>query len=144
MAVELLHVTFSFYAKYLEDRFFFLQKHTKSTLWAKSTALPAMMPKNAFHSNADFTLYCWVMLKSCYINWTQLVLHINTQHVDCLFTLFRYRFSGNNVVESGQVFDNVQGAAYFSQSSTGMGRVPSIAKRDSRRKSTEDINWAPP
>ena len=29
------------------------------------------------------------------------------QHVDCLFTKFKYRFSGNVFAKSGQVFDNV-------------------------------------
>ena len=30
------------------------------------------------------------------------------QHVDCLYTLFKYRFSGKVIAKSGQVFDNVQ------------------------------------
>ena len=29
------------------------------------------------------------------------------QHVDCLYTLVKYRFSGKIVVKSGQVFDTV-------------------------------------
>ena len=29
------------------------------------------------------------------------------QHVDCLYTLFKYRFSGKIVVKSGQVFETV-------------------------------------
>ena len=31
----------------------------------------------------------------------------NYQHVHCLYTLFKYRFSGEMVVTSGQLFDNV-------------------------------------
>ena len=30
------------------------------------------------------------------------------QHVDCLYTLFKYRFSGKVIAKSGQVLDNVQ------------------------------------
>ena len=30
----------------------------------------------------------------------------NYQHVDCLYTLFKYRFIGKVVFKSGQVFDN--------------------------------------
>ena len=50
------------------------------------------------------------------------------QHVDCFYTLFKYRFSWNIVVNSGQVFDNVQGAVYFNQRNRGMDRLLSIAK----------------
>ena len=35
------------------------------------------------------------------------------QHVGCLYTLFKYRFSGKIVVKSGQIFDNVQRAVLF-------------------------------
>ena len=31
----------------------------------------------------------------------------NYQHVDCLYTLFKYRFSGKTFAKSGQLFDNV-------------------------------------
>ena len=37
------------------------------------------------------------------------------QHVDCLYTLFKYRFSGKVIAKSGQVFDNVQRAVDFNQ-----------------------------
>ena len=32
------------------------------------------------------------------------------KHVDCLYTLFKYRFSGKVIAKSGKVFDNVQRA----------------------------------
>ena len=37
------------------------------------------------------------------------------QHVDCLYTLFKYRFSGKILAKSGQLFDNVQRAVDFNQ-----------------------------
>ena len=33
---------------------------------------------------------------------------LNYQHVDCLYTLFKYRFNGKIVIKSGQIFDNLQ------------------------------------
>ena len=51
------------------------------------------------------------------------------QHVDCLYTLFKYRFSGKVFAKSGQVFDNVQRAVDFNQRNKGMDRMPSIAKK---------------
>ena len=37
------------------------------------------------------------------------------QHVDCLYTLFKNRFSGKVVAKSGQVFDRVQKAVHFKE-----------------------------
>ena len=56
------------------------------------------------------------------------------QHVDCLYILFKYRFSGKVVVKSGQVFDNVQRAVDFNQRNKGVDRMPSIAKKRFLRK----------
>ena len=51
------------------------------------------------------------------------------QHVDCLYTLFKYRFSGKVIAQSGQVFDNVQRAVDFNHRNKGVDRMPSIAKK---------------
>ena len=56
------------------------------------------------------------------------------QHVDCPYTLFKYRFSGKVIAKSGQVFDNVQRAVDFNNRNKGMDRRPSIAKKRLLRK----------
>ena len=56
------------------------------------------------------------------------------QHVDCLYTLFNYRFSGKVIAKSGQVFDNVQRAVDFNHRNKGVDRLPSIAKKRLLRK----------
>ena len=56
------------------------------------------------------------------------------QHVDCLYTLFKYRFSGKVIAKSGQVFDNVQRAVEFNHRNKGVDRMPSIAKKRLLRK----------
>ena len=56
------------------------------------------------------------------------------QHVDCLYTLFKYRFSGKVIAKSGQVFDNVQRAVDFNHRNKGVDRMPSIAKKRLSRK----------
>ena len=55
-------------------------------------------------------------------------------YVDCLYTLFKYRFSGKNIAKSGQVFDNVQRAVDFNHRNKGVDRMPSIAKKRHLRK----------
>ena len=56
------------------------------------------------------------------------------QHVDCLYTFFKYRFSGKVIAKSGQVFDNVQRAVDFNHRNKGLDRMPSIAKKRLLRK----------
>ena len=56
------------------------------------------------------------------------------QHVDCLYTLFKYRCSVKVIAKSGQVFDNVQQAVDFIHRNKGVDRMPSIAKRLLRRE----------
>ena len=54
--------------------------------------------------------------------------------MDCLFTLFKYRFSGKVIAKSGLVFDNVQQAVEFNHRNKEVDRMPSIAKKILSRK----------
>ena len=56
------------------------------------------------------------------------------QHVDCLYTLSKYRFIGKIIAKSGQVFDNVQRAVDFNHRNKGVDRMPSFAKKRLLRK----------
>ena len=56
------------------------------------------------------------------------------QHVDCLYTLFKCRFSGKVIAKSGQVFDNLQRANDFNHRNKRVDRMPSIAKKKLLRK----------
>ena len=56
------------------------------------------------------------------------------QHVNCLYTLFKYRFSGKVIAKSGQVFDNVQRAVDFNHRNKGVDKMPSFAKNRLLRK----------
>ena len=56
------------------------------------------------------------------------------QHVDCLYTLFKYRFSGKVIAKSEQVFDNVQRAVDFNHRNKGVDRMPIIGKKRLLRK----------
>ena len=61
------------------------------------------------------------------------------QLVDCLYTLFKYRFNGKIVTKNGQVFDKIE-RAVFNQRHETVERMPSIAKkRLLRKKNTRDI-----
>ena len=53
------------------------------------------------------------------------------QHVDCLYTLFKYRFSGNDFAKSGQVFGNVQRAVDFNHRKKGRTECRALQKKES-------------
>ena len=61
----------------------------------------------------------------------------NYQHVDCLYTLFKYLSSGKVIAKIGQVFGNVQQAVVFNHRSKRLDRKPSIAKKRLLRKKFE-------
>ena len=56
------------------------------------------------------------------------------QHVDCLYTLFKYRFSAKIIAKIGNVFDNAERAISFNQRNRGVDKIPSIAKKRLLRK----------
>ena len=58
----------------------------------------------------------------------------NYQHVDCLYTLFKYCFIAKIVVKSGQLFDNLQRAVHSNQQNRGVDRMPSVSKKRLLRK----------
>ena len=58
----------------------------------------------------------------------------NYQHVDCLYTLFKYRLSRKIVIKTGQLFDKLQRVVQFNQQNRGVDRMPSIAKQRLLRK----------
>ena len=64
------------------------------------------------------------------------------QFVDCFYTLFKYRFSGNIIAKNGIVFDCVQRAVSFNQSNKALDRMPSIAKKRLLRKKFKSHLWS--
>ena len=69
----------------------------------------------------------------------------NYQHVDCLYTLFKYRFIGKIVIKSGQFFDNLQTAVHFIQKNRPeeWTECPALQRRNSWGKSARNVCWAP-
>ena len=56
------------------------------------------------------------------------------QLVDCINTLFKYRFDGKIVIKNDQIFDNVERAVQFNQRHKTVERMPSITKKRLLRK----------
>ena len=132
MAAILLQSIPSFYAKFSEKSFFISSTTYEKYIVCKDYCIAHHNEKTCFLPACNYHI---VLLG----NLQELLNKLDTfcftyQHVDCLYTLFKYRFSGKVIAKSGQVFDNVQRAVAFNHRNTGVDRMPSIAKKRLLRK----------
>ena len=127
MAAIMLQINPSFYAKILEKSLFIsatthekyivckdycIAHHNEKTCFLPACVYHTLLPGNVQELLKNLDTFCF----TC-------------QHVDCVYTLFKYRFSGKVVAKSGQVFGNVQRAVDFNHRNKGVDRMPSIAKK---------------
>ena len=127
MAAIMLQTIPSFYAK-LSEKSFFISATTYEKYIVSKDYYIAHQNEQTFFPACK---YHFVLLG----NVQELLKNLdafcfNYQHVDCLYTLFKYRFSGKVIAKSGQVFDNVQREVDFNHRNMGVDSMPSIAKRD--------------
>ena len=125
----------SFYAKFSEKSFFISASTYEKFIVCKDYCIAHHDDKTCFLPSCKYHI---VLLG----NVEELLRKLDTfcftyQHVDCLYTLFKYRFSGKFTTKSGQVLDNVQRAVDFNQRNKGVDRMPSIAKKTLLRKKYE-------
>ena len=132
MAAIMLQTIPSFHAKISEDsRFIFAVTYEKNIV-CKDYCI-------AHHDDKNCSLpacnYHFILLEE----FEELLHKLDTfcftyQHVDCLYTLFNYRFGGKIIAKTENVFDNVQTAISFNQRNRGVNKMPTNAKKKLLRK----------
>ena len=132
MAAIMLQAIPSFYTKLLEKSLFFSANTYEKHIVCKDYCIAHHDDKTCFLPSCKYH-------KIPHGNVEELLKKLDTfcftyQYVDCLYTLFKYRFSGKFIAKSGQVFDNVQRANDFNYRNKGVDRMPSIAKKRLLRK----------
>ena len=132
MAAIMLQAKPSFYAKISEKSFFISASTYEKFIVCKDYCIAHHDDKTCFLPACKYHIILLGKVE-------ELLKKLDTfrftyQHVDCLYTLFKYRFSGKVIAKSGQVFDNVQRAVDFNQRNKGVDRMPSIAKKRLLRK----------
>ena len=132
MAAIMLQTIPSFYAKFSDKSLFISATTYEKYIVCKVYCIAHHNEKTCFLPACK---YHFILLG----NVQELLKKLGTfcltyQHVDCLSTLFKYRFSGKVFVKSGQVFDNVQRAVDSNHRNKGLDRMPSIAKKRLLRK----------
>ena len=132
MAAVMLQVITSFYTNYSKTSLFISAQNYEKYIVSKEYCIACHDDKMCFLPKCRYH----IMLIG---NNKELLQKLdafcfNYQHVDCFYTIFKYRFIGKNLMKSAQVFDNLQRTVHFNQQNRGVERMPSIAKKRLLRK----------
>ena len=112
-----LFISATTYEKYIVCKDYWIAHHNEKTCFLPACKYHIVLLGNVQELLKKLNTFCF-----------------NYQHVDCLYTIFKYRFSGKVIAKSGQVFDNLQRAVDFNHRNKGVDRMPSIAKKRLLRK----------
>ena len=132
MAALMLQLIPSFYTNYSENSLLFSANRYEKYIVSKEYCIARHDDKMCFQPNCRAYFILIGNIKDLLKKLDAFCFYY--QHVDCLYTLFKYRFSGKIVVESGQLFDDVQRAVHFNHQNRGSDRMPMIAKMRLLRK----------
>ena len=132
MAAVMLQVIPSFYPNYSKNSLFISANTYEKYIVCKEYCIARHDDKMRFLPKCRYLIILIGNIKE--LPQKMDAFCFNYQHVDCLYTLFKYRFSGKAVLKSGQLFDNLQRAAPFNQQNRGVDRMPSIAEKRLLRK----------
>ena len=132
MAAVMLQVIPSFYTNYSKNSLFISANTYEKFIVSKEYCIAGHDDKMCFLPNCRYN----IIPKG---NITELLQKLdafcfNYQHVDSLYTLFKYRFNGKIIIKGGQLFDYLQRAVHFNQQNRGVERMPSIAEKRILRK----------
>ena len=132
MAAVMLQVIPSFYKSYSKNSLFLYANTYEKNIVCKEYCNARHDVKMCFLRNCRYHI---ILIGNIKEKLQKLdAFCFNYQHVDCLYTHFKYRFKGKNVIKSGQLFDSLQRAVRFNQQNRGVERMPSIAKKRLLRK----------
>ena len=141
MAAIMLQTNPSFYTKLSGKISLLLQIHMKESIGCrdyciahhddKTWFLPACRYHIILLENVEELLKKLIHFASPISTWTVCIHYSKIDSVE------------KSIAKSGQVFDNVRRAVDFNHWNKGVDRMPSIAKKDFRGKSSESINSAP-
>ena len=132
MAAVMLQVTPSFYTNYSKNSLFISANTYEKLIVSKEYFIARHDDKMCFPPNCRYHIILIGNIKELLQKLNAICF--NYQHVDCLYIVFKYRFSDKIVIKSGQIFENLQRAVHFNQQNRGVDRMPSIAKRRLLRK----------
>ena len=100
MAAVMLQVIASFYASYSKNSLFSSANTFEKYIVSKEYCIAGLDDKMCFLPNCRYHIILIGNIKELLQKLDAFCF--NYQHVDCLYTLFKYRFNGKIVIKSGQ------------------------------------------
>ena len=137
MAAVMLQVIPSFFQKFSETSLFISTDDYEKFLVSRDYCVAARDPAFCYLKNCKFHL---LLIADKDLN--DLLVKLDRvcftyQHVDCFYTLFMFRFSGNVLEKNGEIFDSVERAVSFNKLNKGVDKMPSIAKKRLLKKEVQ-------
>ena len=132
MAAVMLQVIPGFYTNYSKNSLFISANTYEKFIVSKEYCIAGHDDKMCFLPNCRYHNFLIGNIKELLQKLDAFCF--NYQHMDCMYTLFKYSFNGKIVIKSGQLFDYLQRAVHFNQQNRGVERMPSIAKKRPLRK----------
>ena len=134
MAAVMLQVIPSFFQKFPETSLFISTDDYEKFLVCRDYCVAAHGPAFCYLKNCKFHL---PLIADKELN--DLLVKLDRvcftyQHVDCFYTLFKFKFSGKVLEKNGEIFDSVERAVSFNKLNKGVDKMPSIAKKRLLRK----------
>ena len=111
MAAVMLQVIPSFYTNYLKNSLFISANTYEKFIVSKKYCFARHDDKMCFLPNCSYHIILIGNIKELLQKLDAFLF--NYQHVECMYTVFKYRFIGKSVIKSGQVFDNLRRAVHF-------------------------------
>ena len=129
MAAVMLQVNPSFYTDYSKNSLLVSANTFEKFIVSKEYCIAHRDDKMCFLRNCRYHIILIGNIKQLLQKLDAFCF--NYQHVDCLYTLFKYHFSGKNVVKIGQLFDNLQRAVHLNHQTVELTEGPTSLKRGS-------------
>ena len=125
--------------KFQKKVLLFLQLHMKNTLFVTNTASPITTTRHVFLPNCKYHIILPGEIEE--------MLHkmdtfsFTYQHVDCLYNLFKYRFSGKLLQRGKVCLTNCKGQSPLTKETEEWTKCRVLQKRDSREKISNIMLW---
>ena len=134
MAAVMLQVIPSFFQKFFETSLFISTDDYEKFLVCPDYCVAVHDPAFCYLKNCKFHLLLIADkdLKDLLVKLDRVCF--TYQHVDCFYTLFKFRFGGKVLEKNGEIFDSVERTVSFNKLKKGVDKMPSIAKKRLLRK----------
>ena len=128
MAAIMLHVNPSFYTKYSKNSLFLSPNKYEKYIESKECCIARQDDKMCFLPNCSYHIILIGNFKDLLQKLDAFCF--NYQHVECLYTLFKYGFSGKIVIKNGQLYDFFSEGSSFQPAKQRSGQIAQHRKKE--------------